>query len=92
MAMGVPVVSSIEAAGGVDAVPGEHLLTASSAQDYVDAITRLLDSPTDRKRFAAAARERVLKNHNWQSSMERLDPMLEACANRTIGKTGTRAA
>ncbi len=38
--MGVPVVASEQAAGGVDAVPGEHLLVASSAEAFSKAILR----------------------------------------------------
>src|SRR3546814_1925897 len=33
MAMGVPVVASPQAAGGVDATPGEHLLVAESRSE-----------------------------------------------------------
>lgn len=86
MAMGVPVVASREAAGGVDAVPGDHLLTASSASEYVDNILRLLENPAERARLAGAGRERVLSNHDWQRSMERLDLLLKACISRVAGK------
>ncbi len=76
MAMGVPVVCSSQAAGGVDAVPGEHLLTADSADEHVTAILRLLESPARRSELAAAARARVLSHHSWPSSMRRLEEML----------------
>ena len=42
MAMGVPVVTSPEAAGGVDAVPGEHLLVARSPDEYADKLLTLM--------------------------------------------------
>lgn len=73
MAMGVPVVCSSLAARGVDAEPGRHLLTADEPGEYVEAIVRLLESSDERERFAAAARERVLANHSWRSSMQKLD-------------------
>lgn len=76
MAMGVPVVCSTQAAGGVDAVPGEHLLTADSSDEYVTAILSLLESPARRSELAAAARARVLSHHSWPSSMRRLEEML----------------
>src|SRR6185369_16591780 len=60
MAMGVPVVASRRAAGGVDAVPGEHLLTADSPQEQCDAILRLLAQPAERTRLSQAGRERML--------------------------------
>ena len=52
MAMGVPVVTSRVAAGGVDAVAGEHFLVASTPEEYRDAILRILE----RSRRAPAPR------------------------------------
>ena len=79
MAMGVPVVCSSVAAGGVDAVPGEHLLTADAAQAQCDAILRVLEQPGERERLAQAGRARVMSNHAWPSSMKRLDAIIERC-------------
>lgn len=76
MAMGVPVVCSPQAAGGVDAVPGDHLLIAGTPDEYVTAILRLIEFPSQRSNMAAAARARVLSNHSWASSMRRLEEML----------------
>jgi polysaccharide biosynthesis protein PslH len=76
MAMGVPVVCSRQAAGGVDAVPGRHLLTAGSAEEYVAAIAPLLESPARRQQLAEEGRGRVLSHHSWASSMRRLDDLL----------------
>lgn len=79
MAMGIPVVCSNVAAGGVDAVPGEHFLTADTPADLADAILRVLDEPALRERLARVGRERVLSNHAWPSSMRRLDAIIERC-------------
>lgn len=79
MAMGIPVVCSQIAAGGVDAIPGEHLLAADSPTDQADAILRVLEDPALRERLARAGRERVLTNHAWPSSMRRLDAIIERC-------------
>src|SRR5439155_4167819 len=65
MAMGVPVVSSRAAAGGVDAIPGEHLLVADTAQDMFDAILRVIENPAERARLADAGRARMLSHHAW---------------------------
>ena len=77
MAMGVPVVSSRIAAGGVDAIAGEHLLVASTPAEYRDAILRILEDPAERARLGAAGRARVLSHHAWSSSMRRLDRIIE---------------
>lgn len=82
MAMGVPVVSSRIAADGVDAVPGEHLLVASTPQEYADAILRLLDDPNERARLSLAGRERMLTHHAWKASMRRLDDIIARCVPR----------
>jgi len=82
MAMGVPVVCSKLAAGGIDAVPGEHFLSAEQPPEYVDAIMYLLKDPEEREKFAKAGRDRVLRHHNWPSSMSRLDNIVERCLEK----------
>lgn len=80
MAMGVPVVCSDIAAGGVDANGEEHILTASTSAEFSSQVIRLLESPEERARLAIAARSRVLSNHNWSSSMQKLDGIIQSMA------------
>jgi sugar transferase (PEP-CTERM/EpsH1 system associated) len=77
MAMGVPVVTSAAAAGGVDAVPGKHLQVARTPGEYVQAILRIVTDPDERARLATAARDRVLSHHAWPQSMRRMDAIIE---------------
>lgn len=86
MAMGVPVVASRTAGGGVDAVAGQHLLVASTPAEYRDAILRILDDPGERARLAAAGRARVLSHHAWPSSMRRLDRIIERGTEAFLAK------
>jgi sugar transferase (PEP-CTERM/EpsH1 system associated) len=79
MAAGVPVVASRVAAGGVDAVDGEHFLTGASPADYVAAILRILEDAAERRRLALAGRARMLSHHAWDKSMQRLDSIIERC-------------
>jgi glycosyltransferase involved in cell wall biosynthesis len=79
MAMGVPVVCSRIASGGVDAVPGEHLLTADAPDEMAQAILQVLGDAAQRERLSRAGRERVLSHHAWPSSMRRLDAIIERC-------------
>jgi hypothetical protein len=79
MAAGVPVISSRVAAGGVDASAPEHLLTATTPDEYVEAILRVLDDPAERIRLARAGRARMLSHHAWPQSMRRLDGIVERC-------------
>jgi len=77
MAMGVPVVTSRVAAGGVDAESVTHFLVADTPREYSDAILRILDDPAERQRLALAGRQRMLSNHAWPHSMERLDRIID---------------
>jgi sugar transferase (PEP-CTERM/EpsH1 system associated) len=77
MAMGVPTVSSIAAAGGVDGEPGRDLLTAGTPREFADAVLYVLENPAERKRLSGAARARVLSHHSWDQSMAKLDRIIE---------------
>jgi len=79
MAAGVPVVTSRVAAGGVDAVAGEHFAVASTPDGQAQAILRILGDSTERQRLAVAGRERMLSHHAWDRSMQRLDGIIERC-------------
>ena len=79
MAMGVPVVTSEVAARGVDAVPGQHLLCASTPMEECTAIVALLADPTKRAWLGDMGRTRVLSQHDWRASMRRLDGIVERC-------------
>jgi glycosyltransferase involved in cell wall biosynthesis len=79
MAMGVPVVTSSVAAGGVDAQAPAHLLVADSPDELCAAVLRVIEQPDERRRLSLAGRERVLSHHSWAQSMQRLDRMIERC-------------
>jgi hypothetical protein len=89
MAMGVPVVSSRQASGGVDVVVGEHILAYDTPDQLVSAVLSILESPELRGRLSAAGRARILSNHSWPSSMKRLDGLIEQAfqhAGRRVGQ------
>jgi sugar transferase (PEP-CTERM/EpsH1 system associated) len=77
MAAGVPVVTSQAAAGGVDAEADKHFLVASTSLEHAEAALSILENPGERQRLALAGRERMLSHHNWESSMRRLDEIVE---------------
>jgi len=80
MAMGVPVISSANAARGVDAVTEEHLLAATTDQEYADQVMSIFEDPEKRKRLSLAGRERVTTHHNWIRAMSLFDQLI----NQTI--------
>ena len=79
MAMGVPVVTSDIAAGGVDAVAGEHFLVARNRAECAEAVLSVMADSVLRARLSAAGRSRMLSNHSWPRSMQRLDGIIERC-------------
>jgi hypothetical protein len=79
LAMGIPVVCSSLAARGVDAIPGEHLLTADGASELTEMILRVLSDRGERRRLAEAGRTRVLARHSWKDSMRQFDRLIDEC-------------
>lgn len=77
MAMGVPVVTSGIAAGGVDALDQEHFLVANTPREYATQILRIIEDPAERSQLSEAGRARMLSHHAWSSSMQRLDGIIE---------------
>ncbi len=76
MAMGVPIVASPQTAGGVDAVPGQHLMVAADADAMAAAVIRLLSDEEERSRLARAARAHVERTYSWDGAMRQLDALL----------------
>lgn len=79
MGMGVPVVTSSAAAGGVDAEAERHFLVADSAADIAAAVLRVVEQPELRARLATDGRARMLSHHAWPRSMQRLDGIIDRC-------------
>jgi len=79
MAMGVPVVTSAAAAGGVDALDGEHFIVSRTPQECATALLRIMDDPVERRRLSESGRARMLTHHAWDLSMRRLDGIIESC-------------
>jgi sugar transferase (PEP-CTERM/EpsH1 system associated) len=79
MALGVPVVTSVVAADGVDAVSDHHFLVAATHEEYARAALRILEDPAERQRLSTAGRARMLSHHSWVLSMRRLDRIIERC-------------
>ena len=92
MAAGVPVVTSRAAAGGVDAVAGEHFLVADSAADTAAAVLAMMTDAQRRDELARAGRARMLSHHAWGKSMQRLDGIIERCVAIQAGSRRKAAA
>jgi polysaccharide biosynthesis protein PslH len=90
MGMGVPVVTSTAAAGGVDAEADQHLLVADTPEQVNAAVLRVVENPAERARLANSGRERMLSHHAWPMSMRRLDGIIEGCVT-TFAQQNSKA-
>jgi polysaccharide biosynthesis protein PslH len=90
MAMGVPVVTSRAAAGGVDAEADKHFLVADTPQETAAALLRIVSDRNERERLAKAGRERMLSHHAWPRSMQRLDGIIEGCVRTFAERHGSK--
>lgn len=80
MAMARPVVSTSLGVEGLDVVDGEHLLIADQPEDFTRAVARLLDSPEERERLAAAGRRLVEERYDWQEIAGRFERLIASAA------------
>ena len=79
MAFGVPVVATPVCNHGLAATPGEHLLTADTAEDFTAAVLTLLHDPEARARLGSAGQRFIETRYNietaiaeWEAALDRL--------------------
>ncbi len=77
MAMGKATIASPQALEGLQAQPGNDLLSANTPQEWIDSISSLIDTPTLRRRIGAAGRIYAEEHHRWQRCLEPLDALLD---------------
>jgi sugar transferase (PEP-CTERM/EpsH1 system associated) len=77
MAMQKAVVVTPQALEGISAVPGQDLLLASDAAQYVRHIERLLNSPQLADSIGISARARILRDYRWQENLKHLAGLLQ---------------
>lgn len=76
MAMGVPVVATAQAAKGIHATPGTHLLVGDDEQSFARQVMEILSNDARRDTLAAAALEHLRGTYSWDASMKILDGVL----------------
>lgn len=77
LAMGVPVVTTPQAAKGVEADPGRHFLVADGSESFAQKVLSLLQDSNLRENLSLAGRQPLEKAHCWPASMQILDHLLE---------------
>jgi len=74
MASGRAVVCSPQAAKGIDADAGQHVLVADEPGQWVEHLQQLLTDADLRRRIAGAARRQVELKYNWEAQLR---PMVD---------------
>jgi glycosyltransferase involved in cell wall biosynthesis len=77
MAMGRPVVCTSQAFEGIEATPGEHLLTADDAETFCQTILDLLTDNKKASQFGVRARKCIEANYSWPQNLAVLDGLLD---------------
>jgi polysaccharide biosynthesis protein PslH len=80
MAMGIPVVTTPQAAKGIQAEPDEHFLVSSTPEDFARRVIQLIENPSLRVRLSTAAKTQIEQFHSWPSSLKNLDELIETNA------------
>ena len=75
MACGRPVICSPEPLKGLAALPGEHLLRADSATEWVAAISRVFDDKVLQRDLGHAAMQCVRQHYSWDSALRMLNEL-----------------
>lgn len=86
-AAGTPVVSTAIGAEGLEYRDGEHLILAGDAAQFAGAVSRVLGSPADRARLAAAGRRLYEERYTWKAVWKVLDEALDPAMVDPGGET-----
>lgn len=76
MAMARPVIASPQAAEGIDAHDGTHLIVAADPAHEAQAVIALLSDPARAQALGAAARARVEARYRWSATLARLPDLV----------------
>jgi len=95
MAMARPVVAAQPCVEALTATPGEEILSAQDAPDYVQAVQHLLQDPARAAAVGRAGRERVLRSYDWSAHLaelgRRVDGLLRPAAEFSTAVSQARA-
>jgi glycosyltransferase involved in cell wall biosynthesis len=65
MAYGMPIVTTRRGAEGITLAPGDEALFADGAEDFAEAVVRLIGNPAQAGRLGMAARKKAEQVYDW---------------------------
>jgi len=75
MSMAKPVIVSIQALEGIDAVPENELILAHDALQFISAVTAQIEKKNDR--MGQLARHKIISRYGWDSNLACVDTLLD---------------
>ena len=82
LARGLPVVASPEGAGGLEVVPGEHLLVESNAESMAEAVARLLHDEAMWRLLSENGRALIRRRYLAEAAYRPLDEVVSGVGAR----------
>jgi glycosyltransferase involved in cell wall biosynthesis len=82
-AVGMPVVATSEALGGLDARDGENVFVRDSPSLFADTVAELLNDPTRGRVVAAGGRKTAVEHYSWWAQAHRFELLFEDLIERT---------
>jgi glycosyltransferase involved in cell wall biosynthesis len=86
MAMGLPVVATAAAHGGLSATPGRDVLVAETPAGFAEQVCRLLNSPAARQQLGQAGRRFVELHHQWAASARQIAALYQRAIQSRTGR------
>ena len=79
MAMGKPVIVTVGALEGIDAIPGRDLILANDTNAIAQACIRMAspDGQAEARALGAAARRLILDHYDWDACLSDFDPLVK---------------
>lgn len=76
-AVGMPVVATSEALGGLDARDGENVLLRDDPTSFANAVSDLLSHPSQGRAVAAGGRRSAVEHYSWQAQAVRFEELFQ---------------
>ncbi len=84
MSCGLPTIVTSFGLGAITAVPGEHLIVADTADDFINEIARLVKDVKRRAEIGQKARIFIEENHSWNYADRQIEAIYESIKQEVL--------
>jgi sugar transferase (PEP-CTERM/EpsH1 system associated) len=82
MACGLPVVTTTLGLGTIEAIDGQSIMVADTVEEFVTAVTSLIQDRDKRKKMGDNGRKLVKLNYSWSSASNKINSIYEDLIDR----------